>query len=381
MRGGVMPAAGAAPSACVPCLRRPFLLAALAPYIERVATSEPSRRCSRLLALSDEELARLAAPNDFPGILAEAGARSEDEMQTRLSEAECWAVCRHSPAYPEGLDDEEAPRALVVRGDTRHLAEHQAGRSVTVVGARRASPYGREVALALGAELARAGCEVISGLAYGIDGAVHRGSLGSGRCISVLGCGPDVAYPAAHRSLHRRLGDEGLIISELAPGTTPWRWTFPARNRIMARMAVMTVLVEAAERSGSLITADFAQDAGALVGAVPGPVTSAVSRGTNDLLVSGAYFVRSAQDVLDAVFGAGQVTAGRHGPAIEPELARFLEALERCNGSGERAAGELGWSGADAVGALTRLELAGYLDGSTLGTYTRTALDPPPQEA
>lgn len=366
-----------APEACSACLRRPWLLQVLAPYIERVATGEPSKRSSRLLALSDEALSKRAAPNDAARLLAEVESMSDDRLRSAVDAAGCWTVCRHSDAYPSGMDDEEAPKVLVLRGDRAHLLGHSPSRAVTIVGARRASAYGREVALGLGADLAGAGLEVVSGLAYGIDGAAHRGSLGIGLSIAVLGCGPDVAYPAAHRSLHRRLGEEGLIMSELPPGMTPWKWTFPARNRIMARLAAMTVLVEAAERSGSLITADLAQQAGAMVGAVPGPVNSAVSAGTNGLLMAGACFVRNAQDVLDAMYGPGSVSVDRRGPPIEPELVDFLQALERTGGSGERAAAELGWTGAEAVSALTRLELAGYLDGSTLGTYTRTTLEPP----
>ena len=147
---------------------------------------------------------------------------------------------------------------------------------------------------------------VVSGLAFGIDGCAHRGALDAeGRTIAVLGCGPDNAYPAAHRSLWRRIGEVGLVISEFPPGATPWRWTFPARNRIMAALAGMTVVVEAAARSGSLITADLAADLGRDLGAVPGPVTSRASAGPNDLLAGGACLVRDAQDVLDAMLGAG----------------------------------------------------------------------------
>ncbi len=121
----------------------------------------------------------------------------------------------------------------------------------------------------------------------------------------MLGCGADVSYPATHRSLWRRIQERGLVLSELPPGTGAWRWSFPARNRIMAALAGMTVVVEAAERSGSLITADLAADLGRDLGAVPGPVNSRASAGPNALLAGGACLVRGAEDVLDAMLGAG----------------------------------------------------------------------------
>ncbi len=185
---------------------------------------------------------------------------------------------------------------------------------MTVVGARRASSYGREIARELGRELAAAGFLVVSGLAFGIDACAHRGALDAGLTVAVLGCGADVAYPAAHRSLWRRISEQGLVLSELPPGTGAWRWTFPARNRIMAALAGMTVVVEAAQRSGSLITADLAADLGRDLGAVPGPVNSRASAGANDLLAGGACLIRDAQDVLDAMLGPG-VADGRAQPA------------------------------------------------------------------
>ncbi len=193
---------------------------------------------------------------------------------------------------------------------------------MTIVGARRATSYGREVARELGRELAAAGMVVVSGLAFGIDACAHRGALDAGRTIAVLGCGPDIAYPAAHRSLWRQICEKGLVISELPPGAAPWRWTFPARNRIMAALAGMTVVVEAAARSGSLITADLAADLGRDLGAVPGPVTSRASAGPNNLLAGGACVVRDAQDVLDAMLGAGAKRLDRGGPALDQDLGR-----------------------------------------------------------
>ena len=168
-----------------------------------------------------------------------------------LQAAECWACCRHDALYPAALRDAaDAPWALIGRGDPALLRGLEPDGAVTVVGARRASSYGREVARELGRELAAAGLVVVSGLAFGIDACAHRGALEAGLTVAVLGCGADVAYPAAHRSLWRRIGERGLVLSELPPGTGAWRWTFPARNRIMAALAGMTVVVEAARALG-----------------------------------------------------------------------------------------------------------------------------------
>lgn len=147
---------------------------------------------------------------------------------------------------------------------------------------------------------AAAGITVISGLAFGIDSCTHRGALEAGQTIAVLGCGPDIAYPAAHLSLWKRIAERNLVVSELPPGGSPWRWTFLARNRIMAMLAGMTVVVEAAERSGSLGTAEMAESFGHQLGAVPGPVFSRLSAG---LLAEHAHVVRGAMDVVRALRG------------------------------------------------------------------------------
>jgi DNA processing protein len=245
---------------------------------------------------------------------------------------------------------------------------------VTIVGARRATSYGREVARELGRDLARAGMVVLSGLAFGIDACAHRGALDAGRTIAVLGCGSDRAYPASHRSLWRQISERGLVLSELPPGARPWRWTFPARNRIMAALAGMTVVVEAAARSGSLITADLAADLGREIGAVPGPVTARTSAGPNNLLAGGACLVRDAQDVLDAMLGPGSATLDTPGPALEPELAAVLAAVEGGEASCDAVASATGIAAPEAAAALARLELLGYLGCSSLGTYSRTLL-------
>lgn len=366
------------PQACPDCLRRARLLAHLAPYIERIATGAPGRRSPELLRLGNEDLAEAVAPQVAGQVLAQVGAVSAERLQEELEAAACWGCCRHDPLFPAGLRDAaDAPWALIGRGDPALLRQLTPEGTVTVVGARRASTYGREVARELGRELATAGLVVVSGLAFGIDACAHRGALDGGPTVAVLGCGADVAYPAAHRSLWRRIGEVGLVLSELPPGSGAWRWTFPARNRIMAALAGMTVVVEAAERSGSLITADLAADLGRDLGAVPGPVGSRLSAGPNNLLTGGACLVRDAQDVLDAMLGAGARTLERAGPPLDAPQQAVLEALELGAETCDGVAADLDLSGGEAAAALAGLESLGYVNCSLVGVYTRTTLKPP----
>jgi DNA processing protein len=290
--------------ACPECLRRSRLLAMLGPYIERAALHRSaSAMAGGLLHLGDEELAREAAPEHASMLLAAVAAIGEDELLEQIDDADCWAVCRHSERFPVALREIPAtPRALVGRGDLAVLEEHRAERTVAIVGSRRATSYGREVSRSLARDLADAGVLVLSGLAFGIDACAHHGALDAGGpTVAVLGCGPDTAYPAAHRGLWRAVAEQGAVISELPPGATPWRWTFPARNRIIAGLAGLTIVVEAAARSGSLVTARLAREAGRELGAVPGPVTSRPSGAPNQLIADGAHVVRSAEDVVAAL--------------------------------------------------------------------------------
>jgi DNA processing protein len=361
------------PVACLDCLRRSWLLAALGPYIEKVATGAIGSRSPELLRLSNEDLLEVAAPKVAAQMLGRVEALSEKRLVEELLLAECWACCRHSELYPDSLRDAaDAPWALIGRGDPRLLEGLEPFGTVTIVGARRATSYGREIARELGQDLARAGMVVVSGLAFGIDACAHRGAIEAGRTIAVLGCGPDVAYPASHRSLWRRICECGLVLSEFPPGATPWRWTFPARNRIMAALAGMTVVVEAAARSGSLITTDLAADLGRDLGAVPGPVTSRASAGPNALLASGAHVVRDAQDVLDALLGPGRERLEPTLPDLDPDLEAALAAVEAGNSTCDAVATATGLTGPAAAAALSRLELLGYLTCTSLGTYLRT---------
>jgi DNA processing protein len=366
------------PRACQECLRRSRLLAHLAPYIEKIAAGAPGRRSPELLRLGNEDLAEVAAPGVANQVLARISAIPESRLRADLDSADCWACCRHEAVFPPGLRDAaDAPRALIGRGDPRLLERLTTDSAVTIVGARRASTYGREVARELGRQLAAAGFVVVSGLAFGIDACAHRGALDAGLTVAVLGCGADVAYPAAHRSLWRQIGKSGLILSELPPGAAPWRWTFPARNRIMAALSGMTVVVEAAERSGSLITADLATDLGRDLGAVPGPVGSRLSAGPNNLLAGGACLVRGAQDVLDAMLGPGALRVERVGPRVDTAQRAVLDSVELGAQTCDAVAADLGLGGGDAAARLADLEALGYVTCSLVGVYTRTALQLP----
>jgi DNA processing protein len=288
--------------ACPECLRRAQLLARLAPYIERSVSAEAGRPSPQLLRLGDEELARTVAPRAADELLTAVASLPERRLYEQLTEASLWATCRHTECFPVGLRDDAAwPSALFGRGDPALLGRLVPREAVAVVGSRRATTYGREVARALGRELATEGIALVSGLAFGIDSCAHRGALDAGLTVAVLGCGADVAYPAAHRALWRRIGERGLVLSELPPGTGAWRWTFPARNRIVVALAGMTVVVEAAKRSGSMITAGLATQLGRELGAVPGPVGSRASTAPNRLIAQGACLVRDGRDVLSAL--------------------------------------------------------------------------------
>jgi DNA processing protein len=236
-------------------------------------------------------------------------------------------LSRTAPDFPPLLRAiHDPPPGLFLRGsgDVALLARS----AVAVVGARACSGYGASVARSLGRDLTRGGLVVVSGMARGVDAEAHRGALeGGGPTIAVLGCGIDRDYPAAHAELARRIAATGLLVSEYAPGVEPAPWRFPARNRIVAGLCDATVVVEARERSGALITADLALEEGREVFAVPGEISSALSAGTNDLLKLGATPLTAASDVLGLFGIEAAAPADRDGlldllPATADELVR-----------------------------------------------------------
>lgn len=246
----------------------------------------------------------------------------------------------------------DPPSRLYLRG--AGTPELLAQPAVAIVGARACSSYGGQVARMLGRELAAAGLVVVSGLARGIDGEAHRGALETdGHTVAVLGCGIDRDYPAAHADLARKIAERALVVSEYESGVEPAPWRFPARNRIIAGLCSATIVVEARERSGALITADFALEEGREVFAVPGEITSSLSAGTNALLRLGATPLTAPADVLESL-GLAPPDPAR------PQLSAVAESLlERLPAGVDELVRSSGLSAGDVGAALAELELAG----------------------
>jgi DNA processing protein len=364
-------------TACDACLRRTWLVARLAGAIE-IARHE-KRVLRELLALRDDKL--IAALGDAAGgdIAAEFADADPAVLRAAAEAAGLATVCRHDKAYPALLRHlRDRPAVLFVAA-----AEDPLGRlgelvgdrrreeppTVAIVGARRASAEGLEVARALAGSVTAAGVTVVSGVALGIDSAAHAGALDAGAgTVAVLAGGADVPYPASKRSLYGRIVADGCVVSEMPPGFQPFRWCFPARNRTIAALGQMTVVVEAAERSGSLITAEVAADLGRDVGAIPGPITSWRAKGTNALLHDGAMLVRGADDVLDAIVGLDQLLSPDPGAGLSPRLASLMRAV---SGGRDTLAALAGTpdQAQSTLAALTELELKGRLRRVAGGRY------------
>jgi DNA processing protein len=312
----------------------------------------------------DEELAhyrvRLPALDADPGADLDLAARAGARL-----------VVPGDEEWPTALDDlgERTPLALWVTGDG-HLAD-AVTRSVAVVGARACTTYGEHVAADLAAGLGDRGWAVVSGGAYGIDAAAHRGSLAvDAPTVVVLACGVDVAYPAAHDGLFRSVRARGVVVSELPPGARPTRRRFLDRNRVIAALGRGTVVVEAAVRSGALNTAGHAEELSRTVMAVPGPVTSPASAGCHELLrTRGAALVTDAADVLDLlgdlVADARDARRGDERPhdGLDPTTLRVLEALPvRRRARADSVGRVAGLDAPTVLRALGRLAASGLAD-------------------
>jgi DNA processing protein len=286
-------------------------------------------------------------------------------------------ISTEDPGYPTALAAiHDPPQTLWIKGHIDALRTQ----SVAIVGSRAASPYALEVARRLGADLARRGVTVVSGMARGVDSAAHRGALdGGGVTVAVFGCGVDIVYPREHRSLAHRICERGALVSEFPPGTPPLKGHFPQRNRIISGLSLGVVVVEAAEGSGSLITADFALEQGRAVLAVPGNVLGGRNYGAHALLRDGAKLVECADDILEEIppgirdWGLGISTAAAESKP--PALASQDPVLRRMTEGESYDLDELAHaSGLDRVRLLPRLlelELGGAVRRIEGGRFVR----------
>ncbi len=296
-----------------------------------------------------------------PGDLA-ARRRVATSQLDAAARGGMWVRWREEAEYPERLRELADPPVVAFFRGVAAAADPPA---VAIVGTRRPSAYGLRVAAALARQCAGAGVTVVSGLAQGIDGAAHLAALeAGGRTVAVLGTGIDVFYPRGHRALQERIGVDGLLVSELPPGETGHSGTFPRRNRLIAALADVTVVVEAGERSGALITADHAVELGRTVAVVPNAIDAVTARGSNALLKSGAEPIVDVADVLHLL---RVTTSPVAGPSLDGDAARCWDALRAGSGSVDEVAARAGLSPRAAASVLSRLEVDGLVAFDLLG--------------
>ncbi|HET8929264.1 MAG TPA: DNA-processing protein DprA [Acidimicrobiales bacterium] len=276
------------------------------------------------------------------------------------------------PDYPSAFrDDAEPPRLLWVAGDLGRILP----RVVAIVGSRRCTRYGHDVARRFGRELALAGVSVVSGLALGIDAAAHAGALdapaGAAPPVGVVGTGLDVIYPRRNRALWQAVAERGVLLSESPPGASAEPWRFPARNRLIAALADIVVVVESTERGGSLYTVDEAMARDVEVRAVPGPITAPTSAGTNRLLADGAAPALNESDLLESLGVVAATPIGEYSTGYrDPEEEAVLDVLTTGSVTFDELAERSGLS-LERLGLVTaRLQVEGLLSRSG-GWYER----------
>ncbi|MER6467789.1 DNA-processing protein DprA [Streptomyces collinus] len=333
-------------------------------WLRRYGPGETARR----LREGGEPLPGVSATR-WGGLAARARRADPERDLAQAHRAGVRFVGPGDTEWPRQLDDlgDARPLGLWVRG--RPGLRMWALRSVAVVGARACTEYGTHVAGTLAAELAERGWVVVSGGAYGIDGAAHRGALAAGGAtVAVLACGVDRPYPRGHTALIDRIAEQGLVVGELPPGEHPTPSRFVLRNRVIAALTRGTVVVEAACRSGSLVTARAAARLGRLTMGVPGPVTSGLSAGVHDLLRGEAVLVTDAAEVVEVVGDMGELAPPRRGPVLprdllEPAARAVLAALpgDRAAPAGEIAC-DAGTTPDDAIARLYELRALGYVE-------------------
>lgn len=328
------------------------------------------------LVAPDRELAAALGQGEVrPAGLASARARGSSADRTAVMEALAQAhalgaavVPMTAPNYPRSvLELHDPPPVLFLRGRAELLGIP----AVALVGSRRATGYGRRTAARLARALARCGAAVVSGLALGVDGEAHRGALEEGgSTVAVLGTGPDVAHPPSHRRLFQQILGEGLVVSEFIPGTPPLAHHFPRRNRVMAALARVVVVVEAAVRSGALITARHALDLGREVLSVPGPIDAVTSAGANELLRDGAHPALGPEEIPRAL-GLPVLSEATLGPAPGTDAAGLWAALSPAPKGVDALALKTGLPAPRALVALSSLEIEGWAVQSAGARFAR----------
>lgn len=309
---------------------------------------------------------------DVETIRKAQGDKKIEERWARLKEENIRFIPYFSREYPEKLKHiPNPPYALYVKGSL----PKEDSPSAAIVGARRCTPYGEQMALAYGEKLAKAGVQVISGMARGIDGAGQRGALnGRGRTYGILGCGVDVCYPREHIGLYMDLQENGGLISEQIPGQPPLPAYFPERNRIISGLSDVVLIIEAKERSGSLITADMALEQGKDVYALPGPVTSPASQGCHRLIKQGAGILLSPEDLLMEL-EISNMNPGQNSDENKKMLESPENMVYSCLGLFPKSIGQLleetGLCPKELLERLITLELEGYIKEVSKNYYIR----------
>jgi DNA processing protein len=332
-----------------------------------------------LVGLPHRDLRALDLSEAAADWLAEPDAALLDRDRAWLASDSVQLLVRGQPGFPPLLSTiSDAPLVLFVRGRIETLSEPQ----LAIVGSRKASTAGRRTASEFAAGLARAGVGVCSGLALGIDAASHQGALSAGRTVAVTANGLDFIYPPEHRQLAERIVAAGALVSEFPPGTPPLRDHFPRRNRLISGLSVGTLVIEAARRSGSLITARLAGEQGRTVFAVPGSIHHALSEGCHTLIRNGAILVTSVEEVLHDL-GLNHLkqwvnpccTQATSGSAKAPELDKDYEILLDALGfepvSIDELVGRTSLSSHSLASMLLILELSGQVSLHDGGRYMR----------
>lgn len=320
--------------------------------------------------------AGLALEQPLDDVLSALGAGPTVEVKDGSG---VWTTCRHNPDFPSALGnfprESDVPLAIFGLGHRELLTSAADRGAIALVGARRASSYGREVAYSLAGEASARGLTVVSGMALGVDGAAHRGALRSGgSTIAVLAGGPDRPYPRSHRLLYEQILEEGCVISENPPGVEARRWAFVARNRIIAGISSMTVWVEGTESSGARHTFDFAEELSLPLGVVPGPVNSPMSAGPNSRLGGeGVVAVRGIDDIITEL---QLEPAAMPLPGLEPANDDPASEILGLIAAGERSPRALahalpGLTPREISQLLGKLELTGAIEREPSGEYRR----------